>query len=259
MKNKTETASFESSDMLEQQTDETTRPLGVGAFASEMSALPGEGGKSSFKLRSSSIVLGVVLVLAIVGLFSMHTLAKVTASVVGNEQMERIIDDFMNSSAGQSVFQLSSPTDNKVMQSKEVLAVLNEAYTERQVPLNDVQKDPFLLLETAPRDEPKTATSGDNKANELERQRAQRKEQLTNIAQRLSLKSVMLGAVPLANINGQIVRPGEIITVMPERQEFEVLSIETESVRLSTADLSLGVRIEITIEINREQGSNRKR
>jgi len=258
MKSKAETASFDTTDLIEQESEVTTR-IGVGVFASSDGAATADTGKSAIKLRSSSIVLGVVIIAAVVGLFSMRTLAKVTAVVSGGNEMERVIEDFLNSSAGRNVFQLNTSAGNAVIQSNEVLEVLNEAYTERQVALTNVQKDPFVLLnEKKPQEA--VAAAPDNSVNELERQRSQRKQQLNTIASRLELKSVMLGSVPLANINGQIVRAGEIITIMPERQEFEVLSIENESVRLAAADLSLGVRIEIEIAINREQsGSGRKR
>jgi hypothetical protein len=250
-------------DTLEQDqgAEDVTRPIGSGSFGSDHSAAIGESSRGSRKLRSSSLLLAVVVVMSVVGLFSMRTLAKVTAVVTGNQEMERVIDDFLNSSAGRSVFQLTTTKDDAVAHSNQVLEVLNETYTERQVPITDVQKDPFLIFDAAPTPETATAASAtDNKPSDIELKRSQRRDQLAIIASRLSLKSVLLGDVPLANINGQIVRPGEIITVMPERQEFEVLAIEAESVRLAAVDLTLGVRIEVDITINRDkQQGGRKR
>ncbi len=242
----------------DESADDVTRPLGTGSFAIDP-AMGGESAKGSIKLRSSSIVLGVVVVLAVAGLFSMRTLAKVTAVVSGNQEMEQVIEEFLNSSAGRSVLLLSAPSGDAVAKSNQVLEVLNETYTERQVPLSDVQKDPFLLFDSKPVVED-TSGKNNNGPSQIEQQRSQRRDQLAAIASRLSLKSVLMGDVPLANINGQIVRPGEIITVMPERQEFEVLSITSESVKLAASDLTLGVRIEVEVTINREQqGSGRKR
>ena len=256
MKKNPDTASFESLEPNETG-DDMTRPLGVGSFGTDAGAGVEESSGGSLKLRSSSLLLAVVIVLAIVGLFSMRTLAKVTAVVSGNQEMEQVIEEFLNSSAGRSVLQLTNTGSDAVAKSNRVLQVLNESYTEQQVPLEEVQKDPFLLFDPAP-----VGPKGDQgplQPNQLELARAERRQQLSTIASRLSLKSVMLGDVPLANINGQIVRQGEIITVMPERQEFEVLSIDADLVRLAASDLNLGVRIEVNVTINRENQGGRKR
>jgi len=258
MMNKPDSTSFDALDQSD-GADEVTKPIGAGAFGADTPMITGEIGKPTLKLRSSSIVLAIVVVAAMVGLFSMRTLAKVTAVVSGNQEMEQVIEDFLNSSSGRSVFMLNAPSGDAVAKSNQVLEVLNETYTERQVPLADVQKDPFVIFDATPAETKTASNPNDGKPSEIERKRAERKQQLNTIASRLMLKSVMLGDVPLANINGQIVRPGEILTIMPERQEFEVLSIDADVVRLSATDLTLGVRIEVDVAINRDKSSGRKR
>lgn len=114
-----------------------------------------------------------------------------------------------------------------------VMDRLASSNTPMQVPVEKIDKNPFLLT----REERQVADSGpviDDSAEreqerlERERQEAERRFKDLEIAfARLTLHTVMTGSRPVARINNQIVGVGEVV-----EDRFMVVAIEADGVEL---------------------------
>jgi hypothetical protein len=110
----------------------------------------------------------------------------------------------------------------------EVLEDLRGAGEFAQVTLDDVQMNPFSMR--VPNAAPVTTQRPVNQETEeqrLARERAAMIAELQQQVSRLRLNSVMAGAVPLAQISGNLVRVGDILN-----ERFTVAKIEGRSVEL---------------------------
>ena len=74
----------------------------------------------------------------------------------------------------------------------------------------------------------------------------------TVVAERFTLKSVLMGSTPLANLSDKIVREGESILVQPESVEFRVVSIEPDSVTLFASEPRFELSLQIEVILVRE-------
>src|SRR5262245_55464959 len=156
------------------------------------------------KLNAGSLVLVVVVVVAGIGVWSMRAMTKVGATTVRNTDVESTIDDFLGSLKSGNSTSKSGETSTILAPTDKVLSVLTETYTQRQVPLTDVQRNPFIR-EGDGEQAPVPTDPGKGIAKRL----AERKTQIENAANRLQLKSIIMSKVPIANISGKIVRPDD--------------------------------------------------
>ena len=76
-------------------------------------------------------------------------------------------------------------------------------------------------------------------------------------AQKLNLKSVIMGRRPLANVNGRIVRLNQIIPIKISRSagavEFRVESISSDSITVVAEDPKFDLRVEKVVRLNRDR------
>ena len=111
---------------------------------------------------------------------------------------------------------------------QEIIADLRDNEIE-QVPLDQVQKNPFQLLSDGHNvaDLP-IGVPGESPEDAERRRRAEdRKRTIVNVYASLDLNSVLLGSVPVARISGQTVRVGDMVEGL-----FVVRSITSRSVAL---------------------------
>ena len=94
---------------------------------------------SGHKISGSSLLIVTVIVIAAGGLFAIKKLADVTAAVVVDSEIEETITRFLDEADDQPGDQVLRKED------QSTLAVLNEVYTERQVPLAEVQRNPAVI------------------------------------------------------------------------------------------------------------------
>jgi hypothetical protein len=234
------------------QDEAKTMPLGVGDFAAEdgMAALdPLAGGSSRRKISAGSFVIVFVIACAAAGLFFMRALTRVSTSASGVSEVELTIEKFLISlkpGAGDAAQPL------KPLKDENVLKVLNESFTEQQIALEDVQFNPFIL--PGEEDEPRVVPQGDDPAeNERARLASDRKMKMEEAGARFQLKSVIMGSDPLANVSGKIVRVGDVIGTDKPDIEFTVTAVTSSSVVLLAEDRRLGVSVELTLRIKRNQ------
>ena len=242
----------DSADLMEagELSPEATMPLGTGAFEAEGSDLDLLDG-SAKRRRTGPLVLIAVVVLAVGGLFCMHALSKITAATRGDTAIEKTIDLFLSSVTRSQAGGSSQSAGELVRSHRAVVDVLSDDYTALQIPLTDVQFNPFVIQRDAQPVHQAVSDPGDDESRRLERSRAKRREEIESACHSLRLKSVIMGGVPLANLSGLIVRLGEVVPIETEDIEFRVTSITHDSVTLTANEPSLKLKVDVVLELNR--------
>lgn len=210
--------------------------LGVGDLGDEASLDPLAGTGQRKKFNGGSLVLVGVIVMALAGLFFMRTLSKVSASSGGKNSNEDKVKKFLDSRG------------NKTGPDPAVVFDIGSSYTDRQVPLTDVQRNPFILPGEGMKlpDQPDTTDRGAAK------RLTDRKLQFEKAYAKLALKTIMMGSNPMASLNGRIVRRGDEITIDPESVTFRITEITADSLSLSAEDTSLGLQMNYSLELKRD-------
>ncbi len=229
---------------------EATVPLGTGAFEAEDGDLDLLDG-SAKKRRTGPLVLIAVVVLAVGGLFCMHTLSKITASARGDTAIEKTIDLFLSSVTRSQADGSSQSAGELVKSHRAVVDVLSDDYTVLQIPLASVQFNPFVIQRNAQPGHQALPDPGDDESRRLERSRAKRREEIESACHSLRLKSVIMGGMPLANLSGLIVRLGEVVPIETEGIEFRVTSITHDSITLTANEPSLKLKVDVVLELDR--------
>jgi hypothetical protein len=203
--------------------------LGAGELGADPSLDPLAGASSGKKVNGGLLLIIAVMVIAAGGLFFMRKIAAVTASMVIDRDVEQTIESFIESNeAGPgSGAQLTADYH-------EVLGVLTEAYSERQVPLRDIQRDPFIIFQPGADQSVVSDTLDPSLQQErlfLQRQ-AERRTLFERGMQRLRLKSILGGSNPLAIVDQKIVRVGDVLMVEEGSQElrYRIKRIDSASV-----------------------------
>lgn len=232
-----------------QEPDERVMPLGVGGFEGE----GGAGDASSPPARrfgSGTILLIALVLLAAGGLYSMRSIARAVASSKSSDTgIEKTIESFLNSLAGRTDLDAS----RSIIGSAEAGAgdVLLDNRTDRQVPLDGVQKNPFVL---PVEDKPATTVAApkapaDNDAAEAARLEAARQDARVNFdkaAAKLMVKMIMRD---MANVSGRVVRVGDIIADARSDIEFTVVEITRDAVVIRGERPDIGLTHDITLRL----------
>ncbi|MDY7109429.1 MAG: hypothetical protein SYC29_12405 [Planctomycetota bacterium] len=230
-----------------------TMPLGTGDVGDETALDPLAGARTNRKIGGGTLLIVAVVLIAVAGLFSMRTLTKATAWNSFDSETEKIIEGFLeeireDGQASEDVTDLST-----AMKDEHVLAVLSEPYTERQVALQNVQKNPFIIDQVAPAITPDSTLDEQGPTREQlewQQRRRQRRGQLEQAGADLKLTSVMDGSVPLAVIEGRIVRVGDTFTVGPIEATFRVKAISADAVKLVAEAPEYKLTVPVTLVLD---------
>jgi hypothetical protein len=216
--------------------EERTMPLGVGdTGGDDLTALdPLAGAGESRRFRSGSMLLIAVVVIACGGLWFMRTLSRVSGISGAKSDIELTIDSYL------------APKRPGTGSDPNVLKVLSTSYIERQVPLDSVKSNPFVL---PGENEPKhtEVIRGTDPEAVMARARAERQKDIETATERLVVKSIIMSAQPLANISGTIVREGDELVPDGSDVTFRVQSITRDTVTLVVEDLVLGMHVEVPL------------
>jgi hypothetical protein len=230
-------------------------PIGVGDMEEGPNLDPLAEARNAKKLSGGSMVIIIVVLIAASGLFFMRRLSQVTATTSMPQEIEETINKFLNA-PGHGNGAGDAEDFDAVNSQKSVLEVLTAAYSERQVPLKDVQRDPFEIYATPVKIDNTDHGPVIDESAALSRRQAERRQNLTATAKRLELKSVLGGSNPLANIGGRIYRVGESVPVGSEGQKFRVIDISNSSVILVAEVPELGMTramgnaVEVTLDVH---------
>ena len=229
-----------------------TMPLGTGEFGDPAGVDLLAGASARKSLNTGSVLVVAVILIAVGGLFSMRMLAQVTAATAIDTDIETTIEDFLQTALGPEGF--AGAQDGAENHKENVIAVLKETYSEQQVPLHEVQRDPFVIYETAsggptlPTYDP-TADELARRERQFQQEREARQMQFEQAGGTLRVKSVLGGTNPLANINGDVVRVGDFVHAGSDQIEFRVTAISTASVDLVAEDERYDLAVTVTLHV----------
>lgn len=229
-------------DNIESQ---ATMPIGVDGFGSDSGDLTYGAGGSAAASKGWMVIVAVII-LAVGGLFAMHSLAKVTAGTGGDAAIDGRIENFLIQ-LGTKRSDHSSTAGELINGITTVTTVLEDNYSQLQVPLKQVQFNPFAINRDA---SPAPSIDEDPLADAdrlWTKQRNKRRAEIEHACDNIGLKSVMLGRVALANIQGQIVRLGEHLTI--EGIDFNVTKIAKDHVTLTAKDAKFKLVVPVVLEL----------
>jgi len=172
-------------------------------------------GDAPKKKNTAPLVLILVVGLAIGSLFSMHTVTKINAGQKGNSEAEQIIDHFVKTMSADGSTE-GETVEGLVEGHREVLEVLRENYTDQQVA--NLERDPFFPEGGG------AGTTGTGPVATYDYNAA---------ADKLSVKMIIMGTTPLANVNGRIVKTnGAVMVALPNKTQvkFRVVEITADTV-----------------------------
>lgn len=207
-----------------------------GGEAEEFST---EGGSSRGRVPLTLVVLAVVAIGGAGGIAAMRHHGMGSGMSFETAQIEYTADR-------------GSSADEKEVE--RVLSTLSQSGRPLQVPHNQIELNPFQL-QTAPvvsdtsGDDLASRRAAEEAARRAERERVARQQRLEEIETKLRglrVQSVMPGPQPLARINNQIVREGDLLEEM-----FIVKRIEGSQVLLEADDEIYVVTLATTGSRNR--------
>lgn len=216
--------------------DDPSAPLGVGELGDDVTLDPLAGTGERKKFNGGSLVLIGVIAMAFAGLFFMRTLSKVSASDGGRNSMEDKVKKFLETRG-----KPSNPGD------QSIVFEIGGSYTERQVPLDAVSRNPFIIPGEGVTPLPDGVLIDKNQVKRL----ADRKTQFQRAYEKLALKSIIMSSNPMASVSNKIVRRGDEITIDPENVTFRVTEITANTVSLAAEDVDFSISETYTLELKR--------
>jgi hypothetical protein len=200
------------------------------------------------RLNGGFILISAVILSAVAGLFSMRKLAELTAATDINEQVEETIEGFLDKLAGTGSDPSGAQDPTRSAHEQHVMAVITESYADRQVPLEDVKRDPFRLDGDT---KPDIVVEEEDPEKAKEDRQAAERQRIIKAAEALALKSIVGGSTKMALIGGSIVRVGETVSNTAGNITFRVTDVTTSSVDLVAENTELELTVNVTIYLDR--------
>lgn len=229
------------------------QPLGSGNFLNVDDDLPLVEEESSSKINSSAVIITMFILVSVGAVFAMRTISKSNnTAFASNLEVENQIEIFLDSMASQNLSDGSGM--NSSSSETTVLKVLSTTYSDRQVKLEDVKKNPFITVADAS-NQAQTQANPNPDGISLKKWNIQRellREQFIAASQKITVNSLMSGSSPLASLNGKIVREGETITVGSDEVQFTVESIQINTVTMVAESAEYDLRIQFTLGLKKK-------
>ncbi len=171
------------------------------------------------RVNESILLIGGVVVLAVVALFVMRKTGAVNVdSTLGAVELK--IEQALAQIGKASHIETDSDLAVDLRDTDKVVAFFAYDPAEKQVNLDNVQKNPFVLhgLPGGAQQETQPAISREEQQRQLEMQR------LRDELSRFQLQTIVEGRTPMAVISGNVVKRGD------ELGSFKVVAIEAERV-----------------------------
>lgn len=241
--------SFESNELSHDESGAIEQagqlPLGVGGFGEADGAVPFEDDTPNSRINSGALIIGIVILTATASVIGMRAVSKSTgaAAAASNTQVESQIESFLETLT-------TSEQNHQDTQANEasILKVLSTEYSERQIPLEDVKKNPFITNPEDATPEP-TEDPGISSQTAWKRQRSEMLTQYQEASERIVVSSVMGGSNPLANINGKLFRIGDSLSMEPNAMQFTVTAIRGGIVTLLVEVKEFDIKSTYTISL----------
>lgn len=200
--------------------------LGGGEVQPEGEPLGMEGVGGKAKLSTSTLAIGVVIVLGVASLLGMKMTLGGTTTDEKTQAAIQDIEKFMIEIAAAEKVSAQGPLQSPTAESEKVFAQLRQDPTQHQVPPDQVEKNPFELVGIVRPDltQPETAPTGPTKEEILAREKL--------LAEKLKVNTIMSGNNPRAFISNEMYSVGDRI----DETIFVVEQIEQRSVVIKAVD-----------------------
>lgn len=224
------------------------QPLGTGNILNGDDDLPLIEEESSSKINSSAVIITLIILISVGAVFAMRTISKSNnTSFASNIEVENQIEIFLDAMASQDLSDGSGLNSSRG--ETTVLKVLSTTYSDRQVQLENVKKNPFITI--ADDGSQRQAQANPNpdgiSAKRWNIQRELLREKFVAASQNITVNSLMSGSSPLASLNGKIVREGETITVGSDEVQFTIETIQISTVILVAESTEYDLKMQFTL------------
>jgi hypothetical protein len=228
----------------EHETTTATNSLDGSADGSMDGALSGASARVRRRISSGTLILGAVIVASGASLWTMRAIDRAAAS---GPKMSKEIEDLVKKALdpkAQTVAENSKP---------ETFVSRTQPPTDLQVPAEEVQKNPFVVYQP-----PK---SGGDSPPDGEQPRvpqvdlvAEWQSKVDAAAAAIRLQSTMSGkgaqgATGIANINGHMMRIGEIFGVEGSDIEFTLEQVERDAITVRAYNAELRHERLVTVNV----------
>ena len=227
--------------------EDRIRPLDASPDA--MPSTPEE--RRPRRLGSGTVVVLLMAGVAVVGLYSMRSLGRAAASEGLGREIESLVAGVLSSGDADASADRSLAATPAV-DDTAVFAMLDTDFRGRlQVPWEALGRDPF-----EPWRDPNAVDTSASETIPVDARRAAGEawgREVDRIVGLLELKSLIGGGTAggMANINGRIIRRGDVFNVAEAEADFRVVAIERGGVRLRAVHPRLGIEREAFIEVRR--------
>lgn len=190
------------------------------------------------RMTSGSLVVLLLAVVAVVGLYSMRNIGRISASTGISREIEQLVASVLPPKGAEGA---AAAPSLPVVDDSALFAMLDTDHRATlQLPFERLGRDPFELWRdpSAPAADPSAVEVEDRSGSGAAWGR-----EVERVVGLLQLKSVIGGgsSSAMANVNGRIIRPGDVFTVAEAEAEFRVVRIERDSVVLKARNPRLGI------------------
>lgn len=236
-----------------EQTDETTATENPskGTLDVSLDDAFNAGAASSVRRRISSgtLLMGLVVVVAGVSLWSMRAIDRAAAS---GPKVRKDLDVLFNDALAKG----KSPSEAQTTSATILLSNADPA-SEMKVPLKDLAKNPFVIWRDTTEPPPETTPQGEPQTTpRIELIRAW-EQQVDSAAAAIKVQSTMVsregdGSSGIANIGGHMMRPGDLFAVENSVIEFYIDRIDRNEVTVRAVNKELNHARVVIVKVNRK-------
>ncbi|MEM1355360.1 MAG: hypothetical protein AAGC44_02825 [Planctomycetota bacterium] len=192
-----------------------------------------DGLETKAKISTSTLAIGLVVVLGAAVLFGMKLTLGVAATDEQTQAAIQDIEKFMIEMAAAEEQSAQGPLKSPTAESEKVFAQLKQDPTDHQVPSEQVEKNPFELVgivrDQPEEDDPQPTGPTAEQILDAEKQ----------LAKQLTVNTIMNGNNPMAFINNEMYRVGAQI----DDSIFVVHEIEQRSVIIRSVESGNLIRL----------------
>ena len=215
-----------------------------GMTDADVLGIDGEGSSSAMsKLPQSTLLILGIAVIAFGVLYFMRVsqgdLQRETLAADVRAKIDQAVAKFSNQGAMSPTDPLRPDNINELFEDTEsVVAMFATDYTQNQVPVQYVKKNPFVIdrPEQAEDDTPREDT-------DLERRYQQWLADLKREIQKLNLEAVVGGSTPMAIVDGRSIEVGQRVG------SFRAVAIRGQTLRLQAVFEPTGKKVVVNLKM----------
>ncbi|MBG83916.1 MAG: hypothetical protein CMJ40_05135 [Phycisphaerae bacterium] len=229
-----ESDGFEQTPMLEPEFDEIDEFEELPSFARR-------------NRRRPAILMATVFAGGLAAIVIMRSLTGGIGQVMANTGIESTVNGFLDFMRdGKS----TKPARKQAISPSPFDDLVTDHYASLQVPAESLRSNPFIIPWTVSNE---THTVLNRSQISPRQRRAIRLQELEAATDLLELQLVMTGSNPIATINEQAVRVGDVIRVDDRDMTCILRSVSSHSVQVEILDDMLGLETVVTIPLRRHE------